>query len=156
MLRPRRLTMAAIAFCTVLLAGSAGAQSSRPIRESTPGLRHEVRISADSARATALARVKGGVIKDEEIEREGGRLVYSFDIKTAGRAGIDEVLVDASTGAVLSVKHESPADEAAEMAKDRAAKDKAARDQAAKPATKKPTATEKERMVGEGALRRAE
>lgn len=143
MLRPRRLTMAAVAACTVLFAGSAGAQSSRPIKESTPGLRHEVRISADSARATALARMKGGVIKDEEIEREDGRLVYSFDIKTAGRSGIDEVLVDANSGAVLSVKHESPADEAAESAKDKAAKEKATKDKAVKPATKKPTPTDK-------------
>ncbi len=66
------------------------------------------------ARAAASARVPGGTVKSEELEREGGRLIYSYDIVVPGRPGIEEVHVDANTGAVLSVEHEGPAAEAAE------------------------------------------
>ena len=63
-----------------------------------------------------------------------GKLIYSFDIKVAGKSGIEEVAVDAMTGKVLAVKHESPKQEAKEKAAD-AAKEKAAAK--AKPATAK-------------------
>ena len=63
-----------------------------------------------------------------------GKLIYSFDIKVAGKSGIEEVAVDAMTGKVLVVEHESPKQEAKEKAAD-AAKEKAAAK--AKPATAK-------------------
>jgi hypothetical protein len=47
--------------------------------------------------------------------------VYSFDIAIPGKPGIEEIIVDAGTGKVLSHKHESAKQEAAEQAKDRAA-----------------------------------
>ncbi|MEO8623745.1 MAG: hypothetical protein ABI625_21880 [bacterium] len=34
-------------------------------------------------------------IRTGEIEREGGKVSYSFDMKTAGQSGIDEVNIDA-------------------------------------------------------------
>ena len=40
--------------------------------------------------------------------------MYSFDVARKGKAGVDEVKVDAVTGEVASVKHESAADEAKE------------------------------------------
>ncbi len=70
------------------------------------------------------------MISSGEIEEEDGKLVFSFDIKVPGKSGTEEVLVDAKTGAIVSVEHESAADEAREAAKD--AKKK--------PATKKPSA----------------
>src|SRR6478736_4528118 len=69
---------------------------------------------ADTARAIARHRIPGGVIHSSELEREGGKLVYSFDIKVAGKKGVDEVLVDAITGRIVAVEHESAAAEAAE------------------------------------------
>ena len=94
-----------------------------PIKEEKPGLLARAKVTPDSARATALRAVaKGGKIAAAEIEEEGGKLVYSFDIKIPRKKGIDEVLVDAMTGKVAAVEHEGPAAEAAEAKKDAAKK----------------------------------
>src|SRR5438552_4423392 len=67
------------------------------------------KISKDSATAIALAKVPGATVQSAEIEREHGRLIWSFDLKTAGRAGIDEVNVNALTGKVVGkTQHETP------------------------------------------------
>lgn len=63
-------------------------------------------ITMEAARKVALARVPGGSIQDEELERENGRLVYSFEVSTRGKEGGQEVLVDADDGRVLSVQQE--------------------------------------------------
>lgn len=89
-----------------------------PVKEEKPGLLARAKVTPDSARAIALRAVaKGGKIAAAEIEEEGGKLVYSFDIKIPRKKGIDEVLVDAMTGKVAGVEHESPAAEAAEAKK---------------------------------------
>ena len=59
-----------------------------------------------------------GKISAHELERENGKLIYSFDIKVAGKKGIEEVNVDAMTGAVVSKAHEDPSTEAKEKADD--------------------------------------
>jgi len=66
--------------------------------------KHKPRISFQAARATAVARV-AGQLRHWEIEYEGHRWIYSFEIKTPG-PGIEEVNVDADTGAIVSVEHE--------------------------------------------------
>src|SRR5262245_8555516 len=71
-------------------------------------------ISDDSARVIALAQVPGGKITEGGIETENGKLLYSFDIAVPGRTGVEEIQVDANTGAVLAHEHESPEAEAAE------------------------------------------
>ena len=72
-------------------------------------LMKEARISKDSATAIARARVPGATVASAEIEREHGRLIWSFDMKTAGKAGIDEVNVNALTGKVVGkMQHETP------------------------------------------------
>jgi uncharacterized membrane protein YkoI len=75
------------------------------------------RISEDSAKTIALAQIPGGKIESGELENEDGKLIYSFDIKVAGKEGIEEVHVNAITGEVIKKVHESAADEAAEKAK---------------------------------------
>ena len=90
-----------------------------PVKEESPGLLKQARITPDSARSVALARVPGSRVKSAEIEKEKGRLIYSFDLVTDGKSGIDEVAVDAKTGQVVGVEHETPADEAKEAAKDK-------------------------------------
>jgi uncharacterized membrane protein YkoI len=82
--------------------------------ETAAQLKAQARITEDAARATALARVPGGKVESGELEREHGKLLYSFDIKVAGKPGVDEVQVDAITGKLLSNKHETPAAERAE------------------------------------------
>ena len=81
------------------------------VTEDKPGLLARARVNPDLATATALARVPGGVIKAGEIEEEGGKLIYSFDIKVAGKRGIEEVHVDAMTGALIKTEHEDDAAE---------------------------------------------
>ena len=68
----------------------------------------EAKVDMKTARATALAKVPGGKIQSEELERENGKLIYSFDIRVKGKSGIDEVNVDAMDGSVVGVSHESP------------------------------------------------
>jgi uncharacterized membrane protein YkoI len=76
-------------------------------REVPDSLAAKATVSEDSARAIALRRVPGGTIQALELEREGGTLLYSWDIKVAGKPGITEVHVSARTGRILSVAHES-------------------------------------------------
>jgi uncharacterized membrane protein YkoI len=76
------------------------------IKEDKAGLWTRATLAPDSAIKIALARVPGGSIAGAELEEEDGRLVYSFDIKVAGKSGEDEVQVDATTGAVVKVEHE--------------------------------------------------
>jgi len=73
-------------------------------------LSKEAKISEPEARKIALARVPGDV-QSEELEREHHRVVYSYDIKQAGKSGVDEVVVDAKNGKIISVKHETDAAE---------------------------------------------
>jgi len=82
--------------------------------ETMAQLKAEAKVTEKAARATALAQVPGGKVRSHELERENGKLVYSFDIATKGKTGIDEVQVDAITGTVVSNKHETPAMEKAE------------------------------------------
>jgi uncharacterized membrane protein YkoI len=86
-----------------------------------PDLAARAKVSLEAARATALAKVPRGKLKSEELEEENGKLLYSFDIKVPGKSGIEEVEVDALTGAVIKVEHESAKAEKAEAAKDAAA-----------------------------------
>jgi hypothetical protein len=64
------------------------------------------KVSMKAARATALARVPGGKVRSAELEREHGKLIYSFDIRVPGKPGIEEVHVSAINGKVLSMAHE--------------------------------------------------
>ncbi|MDT7541260.1 MAG: hypothetical protein QOE33_1164 [Acidobacteriota bacterium] len=88
-------------------------------KDSNKSLKSEAKISMKDAREKALAKVPGGHIKSSELEREKGKLIYSFDIRPAKGGGIDEVQIDAITGEVVSVQHETPASEAAEKRAER-------------------------------------
>ena len=116
---------------TLLAASSTQAQVT--VTEDKPGMLKLAKITPAAATATALARVPNGKVKSANIEMEKKKLIYSFDIKVDGKSGIEEVAVDALTGVVLDVAHETPADEAKEAKADKA---KAAA--AAKPPVKKP------------------
>ena len=100
------------------------AQSTK-LSEEKPGLLKKAKITAEAATATALTRVPGGKVEKAEIENEKGKLIYSFDIKVAGKSGVEEVGVDAMTGAVISVEHEDAAAEAKEAKADKVKEAKA-------------------------------
>ena len=87
------------------------------VKEEKPGLLKKAKVTAETAIATAQAVLPKAKLKSAEIEEEDGKLIYSFDFATAGKAGIDEVNVDALTGKrVGKVEHESPAAEKKEQA----------------------------------------
>jgi uncharacterized membrane protein YkoI len=95
-------------------------------------LTREAKVTEAAAAATALAKVPKGKIAAVELEREGGKLLYSYDIKVAGKSGIDEVQVDAVTGEVVGkVTHENAATEKKEAAAE--AKEKKAAAKGKKP-----------------------
>lgn len=75
-------------------------------------LQSQAKITMEQARETALRRAAGNV-EGSELEREHGKLVYSFDIRNA-KGTITEVQVDAITGKVARVEHENAKQEADE------------------------------------------
>lgn len=110
-----RTAMYSIAFALMLPAAALAQASAKTVTskpkpkvESQAALAKEAKISSDAATATALKTVPGSTVKSHELEREGGKLIYSFDMKTAGKSGIDEVNVDAMTGETVGkVQHEA-------------------------------------------------
>jgi len=79
--------------------------------ETQADLQKEAKITMQEAEKTALKKAPGK-IKSSELEREHGKLIYSFDITT--KKGVTEVNVDAITGKIVDTHHESAAKEAAE------------------------------------------
>jgi hypothetical protein len=77
-------------------------------------LQAEAKVSRADAEKAALAKVPGGTIKEGELEKEKGKLIWSFDISTPGTKDIKEVQVDAITGQVVSVETETASAEAKE------------------------------------------
>ena len=86
--------------------------------ETQAQLKAQAKVTESAARTTALGRVPGGKVQSAELEREDGKLVYSYDIKVAGKPGIEEVLVDALTGGIVKQEHETPEQEKAEKLKE--------------------------------------
>ena len=121
--------LAPFVFTAVIAAASvSGAQQVASVRQSPAVLQKKAETQADlqkeakmtmaDARAMALKTVAGATIQAGEIEREGGKLIYSFDMKVTGKSGIDEVNIDAMTGKLVSKQHETPKDERAEAKAD--------------------------------------
>src|SRR6476660_8185035 len=77
-------------------------------------LQAEAKITRAHAERVALAKVPGGTVREGELEKEKGKLIWSFDIATVGTKDITEVHEDALTGEVTSVEHETAAHEAKE------------------------------------------
>ncbi len=111
------------AMLTIGAAASASAQEAKaPAKKeatSQAALRKEAKIAESDARKTALATVPGGKVQSHELERENGRLIYSYDIKVAGKSGVEEVNVDAMTGEIVAHEHESAKAEAKEKKAER-------------------------------------
>lgn len=108
------ITALAIGFLALGLSAQASAQATAPKKSKIPAsLKSQAKISLEDARATALKKVPGE-IKEEELEKENGKLVYSFDIQAAGQKAITEVQVSALDGSIVSVEKEDAASEAKE------------------------------------------
>lgn len=93
--------------------------------ETQAQLQAEAKVSLATARATALKEVPNGTVKASELERENGKLIYSFDISAPGKTGIEEITVNAIDGSVVTHEHETPKmekKEAVQEAKEKKAK----------------------------------
>ena len=79
-------------------------------------LAKQAKITRERAQEVVLKRAPG-TVESAELEREHGKLVYSFDIRNP-RGTITEVQVSAITGRVVRVEHENKKQEAAEKRKE--------------------------------------
>ena len=98
----------------VLLACFTGCTSDKEAK-----LQAEAGITKTQAETIALARVPNGTVKTSELEKEKGRLIWSFDITTPDSKDITEVNVDAKSGEVIAVTKETPEQEKNEKEKPR-------------------------------------
>lgn len=99
----------------VTLTGCESEKSEQQHKEAKQAnLMAEAKVSKDDAQKTALAKVANGTVKEAEIEKEHGKLIWSFDVTTPDTKDITEVNVDAMTGDVVSVEKESAESEAKE------------------------------------------
>ena len=112
----RFIPLAALAL-TATVAGAQGTTQHKKA-ETQAELQKEAHMTMADARAMALRTVPNSTIQAGEIEREGGKLIYSFDMKVKGKSGIDEVNIDAMTGKLVSNQHETPKAERAEAQAD--------------------------------------
>jgi len=96
----------------VILSSSVVHAQAVTIKEEKPGMLKLAKISPETATATALAKVPGGKVRSGEIEKEDGKTIYTFIVKVSGKQGVEEVNVDAMTGKVVAVEHESDPEEA--------------------------------------------
>ena len=113
------MNMRILGVCALTVGAATTGRAQAAYKKSVPdSLVRQAKITEAAAAATAQARVPKGTIQSVELEKEKGRLIYSYDIKTAGKRGIDEVNVDATTGKIVAFAHETPADEKKEAAED--------------------------------------
>jgi uncharacterized membrane protein YkoI len=97
--RPHRLpAITATLFASAMALGIHARADARP----KPG------ITMAEARVIALGRIPGKVV-EEELEREHGRRIYSFEIAPTGAAvgAHKEVNVDANDGSIVGIEDEA-------------------------------------------------
>jgi uncharacterized protein (TIGR02246 family) len=112
-----RMPTAAICFALFLAAPLASAQkpdcSIRPARGTgQDDLRRLAKISSKDAEARAVlsaAPDKVNAVMSSEVEVVNGCLAYPFDLRFANKGGVQEVMVDAGDGKILSSEYEPPA-----------------------------------------------
>jgi uncharacterized membrane protein YkoI len=80
------------------------------------------KVSESDARKRALdsVNVQGATISSGGLEVEDGCLIYDYDVKIAGKSGVQEVMVDAGNGKIIKTEHESVVSEAAGKVKTKA------------------------------------
>jgi hypothetical protein len=78
----------------------------------------QAKVTKEQATKTALSKVPNGTVKESELEKEHGKIVWSFDIATPGTTDITEVQVDAISGKILTVEKESAKAESKEQKKE--------------------------------------
>jgi outer membrane murein-binding lipoprotein Lpp len=107
--------IACSALAAALLAGCASE------KQEQAELQAKTKINKETAQVTAQSKVPNGTVKESELEKEHGKLIWSFCFTIPDSKDIKEVNVDAMTGNVVGdVETETPADQAKEAAEDAA------------------------------------
>ena len=83
---------------------------------------NQAKVSKAGAEKIALGKVPDATVKSAEIETEGGKLIWSFDLSRPGSKDITEVNIDALSGKIIKVEIEKPKDQAKEAQEDKKAK----------------------------------
>ena len=105
----------------VALTGCESEKSEQQHKEAKQAkLMAQAKVSKEDATKIALAKVPNGTVKEAEIEKEHGKLIWSFDLTTPDTKDITEVNVDAMTGEVVAVEKEPAESEAREADKEKA------------------------------------
>lgn len=107
-------TMKTLIGMSLAVALLAGCESEKREEANQAKYMAEAKVSQADAQATALAQVQNGTVKESELEKEHGKLIWSFDIATPDTKDITEINVDAITGQVVSKEMEKPEKEAKE------------------------------------------
>ena len=103
-------TLLALVSTTELL--SAGAVKGKLLKQAS--------VTRSEAERTALSRIHDGRIVTVELEKEHGRLIWSFDIARPHTKNITELQVDAKSGQIVSTKIETPQAQKKEASEDKA------------------------------------
>jgi uncharacterized membrane protein YkoI len=96
-----KLNLCCLLAAVVLIAGCESAEHEG---HEKANLQAEAKITEAQARATVMAKVPDATIKEAELEKEKGKLIWSFDIAKPNAEGISEINVDAITGAIVGVE----------------------------------------------------
>jgi uncharacterized membrane protein YkoI len=88
--------------CLLAAAVVAGCESDSP--EHHAKLQAEAKISEGDARAIVMTKIPDGKIKEAELEKEKGKLIWSFDLAKPNAEDISEINVDAITGEIVAVE----------------------------------------------------
>ena len=104
-----RLTLATLILTLGIASGVVAQASPLKVKEEKKGMFKMVKVAPADAIKTAQAQFPNATIKSGELEKEGGKLIYTFDIQRPGVKGIEEVNIDANTGAVIKTEHEDAA-----------------------------------------------
>ena len=95
-----------------------GFSTAMTAEESQEALEAQAEVTQTQAEKIALGKVPDGNIKSSELEKENGKLVWSFDIAVPESKNITEVQVDAKTSEIVLVKIETPEQQAQEAKTD--------------------------------------
>src|SRR4051794_32139207 len=113
-MKRKTITSIVFAFAVLVIAGS-GSSVSAQEKKVNAKLAKQANITMEQAGEIASKRI-AGTIEESELEKEHGKIVYSFDIRTAD-GKVSEVQVDAKTGEIVRIEEEDAKAEAKEKSK---------------------------------------
>ncbi len=117
-----KLMFLSLVFCGIVGLSANNLFAQEKGEKQDKNLAKQAKITMAQARATAHKRASGK-IEGEELEKENGKLIYSFDIRNT-KGTITEVQVDAKTGSIVSVEEENKAAEQKEKQAEKREKSK--------------------------------